>query len=109
VLPADRARLPVLSGSDAATGLPGRARAPDDRGRSHRQGEERMVDGVPYDIGGAITIRPGSGVDGIVEAGERLYGQWHDTVSAGNYDYHTLLQSQHDFVNHCEEARKAMA
>lgn len=25
-----------------------------------------MVDGVPYDIGGAITIRPGSGVDSIV-------------------------------------------
>lgn len=44
----------------------------------------------------------------IVEAGETLHNQWHDTVSAGNYDYHTLLQAQHDFIKHCEDARKAM-
>jgi hypothetical protein len=44
----------------------------------------------------------------IVEAGETLHHQWHETVSAGNYDYHTLLQAQHDFIKHCEDARKAM-
>jgi hypothetical protein len=44
----------------------------------------------------------------IAEAGETLHGQWRETVSAGSYDYHTLLQAQHDFVKHCEDARKAM-
>jgi hypothetical protein len=45
----------------------------------------------------------------IVEAGEALYSRWHDTVSAGDYDYHTLLPSQHGFVKHCEEVRRSVA
>lgn len=45
----------------------------------------------------------------IVEAGEALHGRWHDTVSAGNYDYHTLLAAQHDFITHCAEVRRSLA
>jgi hypothetical protein len=44
----------------------------------------------------------------IVQAGETLHHQWQDTRSAGNYDYHTLTRAQHEFVQHCEDARKAM-
>lgn len=44
----------------------------------------------------------------VVQSGETLYNQWHSAVSAGNYDYHTLLKAQHEFVKHCEDARKAM-
>jgi hypothetical protein len=44
----------------------------------------------------------------IVQAGELLHGQWQHTVSAGNYDYHSLLQAQHEFVQQCENARKGM-
>lgn len=44
----------------------------------------------------------------VVQAGELLHGQWQHTVSAGNYDYHSLLAAQHEFVQQCENARKAM-
>ncbi len=47
--------------------------------------------------------------ESIVQAGEGLYSRWHDTVSAGNYDYHTLLAAQHDFITHCAEVRRSMA
>jgi hypothetical protein len=40
--------------------------------------------------------------------GPRRSRQWQHAVSAGNYDYHSLLQAQHEFVQQCENARKAM-
>jgi hypothetical protein len=44
----------------------------------------------------------------VASAGQHLYDQWHAAIEAGNYDSYHLYNSQHEFIQHCAQARAAL-
>ena len=44
----------------------------------------------------------------IADAGQVLASRWQAAINAGNYEYYSLTYDQHQFIQHCTQARAAL-